>query len=248
MYRELREKKFAIDSSYMSEYSSDLNLKKYVAKKTVQEQAFRISALPSTAESGKSTVASVPSSIGSNLIPSKDDATKPADAQPKSDLFKTNTTGGSGLFGPSTSGSSGASKPSAAASASGTSGSMTASLFGPSADKPAATQNPPTLEKKESTAPAPPTEQKSGLFQNLNTANKEEKKEAAPVQTSNTNTAAAPQKPLFLGSAGLFEPDDNVPLPENPIMVTRNQSIMQLPAGQEVQPQKTSSLFQQVKN
>lgn len=139
-------------------------------------------------------------------------------------------------------------------------------------DTKTAAPNLPSLEKKDSVAPATsqlaPTENKvaNGLFQNL--ANREEKKDVAPIQpvqpsqpiqpaqtaqtvqitqtaqiAQTTAATAAPQKPLILGSAGLFGDDFNVPVPENPILVARSQSII---PGSAEEPQliKKDSLFQ----
>jgi len=184
--KELLREESPLDLTYLEEYGTNMSLKKYVAKKTVQEQAFRGSGYASD-ETSKKTLADLAgprvvaqtqqTSSGSNsgLFQKSDDASK-------------SSTGGSGLFGNGPAAGSGSGSGGAAQSSAGS------SLFGnlntAGSSKPSESTAATTDAGKGSSGlfgPAGATENKnSGLFSNIT-----EKKAEAAQKPAETKPAGA---------------------------------------------------------
>jgi len=200
--RELLRKQSPLDLSYLGEYGTNQSLKKYVAKKTVQEQAFRGTGYASD-ETSKKTLAD----LAAPKIVQQSAGTGGSNTGLFAKPAETASGGGSGLF----------KNDGAAGAGSGSGQSATSSsLFG-NLNKPAATSGgqstaAPATESKSSGLFGPAggaSESKSsGLFSNI----AEKKAEAAAQKPAdNAQKPSDTSKSLFgdsasSGSSSLFGP------------------------------------------
>jgi len=176
--KELLREESPLDLTYLEEYGTNMSLKKYVAKKTVQEQAFRGSGYASD-ETSKKTLADL---AGPRIVaqPQQTSVGSNSGLFQKPGETSKSSTGGSGLFGNGPAASSGSGSGSGAAAQSSTTSSLFGNLNSAGSSKPTESTSVATANTETKSSglfgPAGATENKnSGLFSNIT----EKKAEAA---------------------------------------------------------------------